>query len=491
VKKHILIIGAGVAGLTAGIYAKRSGFDVTLVEQHSISGGMCTAWRRKGYLFDGAMHWLTGSSPKTEMYQVWRDLGAISDEVPLFHHEPFRSVEWDGETINLYRDIDKTAEHLSSVSPEDAPQIRQLVKDVRALSNLQMPIFDIKGVKAKNPKSMSLGFLFKLLPTMPTMKRLDKITCHEYATGFTHSGIQRLLHVVPGNFSATSSIVTLATLNAGDGGYPEGGALAMANRMEKTFTDLGGNLRLNTKVKRVKMKDGVATGVTLADDTVLDADAVIIAQETIAALKHLFDIPPQDTWLKELSANAKTQTCTFISIGVRTKLPKTFLPEWKLDTPITYAGETVETLSFHSYAEYADYAPEGGTALTTAFLHDTYDFWKQAKDEGRYQEEKKALAEQISHALCEKYPQAAGKIEVIDVATPLTYERYTGAYHGAWMTEVGPKDKMARYPGTVEGVRGLYFAGHRLMAPGGLPAAAVSGRQAAQLVCKQFDHEFC
>ena len=150
-KTHVIIIGAGVAGLTAGIYAKRSGFDVTLIEQHSISGGMCTAWRRKGYFFEGAMHWLTGSSPKTQMYQIWRDTGAVSDDVPGFMHQPFRSAEWNGQVVHLYRDIDKTAKHLISASPEDEKRIRQLVKEVKALSRVQMPVFDVKGVN--DPKS--------------------------------------------------------------------------------------------------------------------------------------------------------------------------------------------------------------------------------------------------------------------------------------------------------------------------------------------------
>ena len=69
--KKVVVVGAGIAGLSAAIYAKRSGFDVTLCEQHSIAGGMCTSWKRKGYLFEGAVHWLTGSNPKTELYQLW------------------------------------------------------------------------------------------------------------------------------------------------------------------------------------------------------------------------------------------------------------------------------------------------------------------------------------------------------------------------------------------------------------------------------------
>ena len=488
--QKVIVIGAGIAGLTAAIYAKRSGFDVTLIEQHSIVGGMCTSWKRKGYLFEGAMHWLTGSKPDTELHQIWRDTGALDKTVPVHLHDPFCSAEWEGQILHLYRDIDKTAAELCAISPADAPHIRQLAKEVKKLSKMQMPVFDVKGVKAKNPKSMSLGFLLNMLPAMPVMRRLGKLTCADYLKRFAHPGIRMLLDVVPETYSASNLLFTLATLHTGDGGHPEGGSLPMVGRMEKVFTDLGGNLLLNTQVQKVNMEKGAVTGVTLADQT-LEADAVIVTQETMAALSQLFDMPPSDPWLKTLSENTKSTVCTFVSLGIRAEFPGSTLPTWKLDPPITYAGKTINQLGFYLHAG-APYAPEGCATLTTALLGDTYDFWKEAKDEGRYKAEKAALAEQISHALCEKYPQVAGKIEVIDVATPLTYERYTGAYHGSWMTTIGPGDNMRpNYPGTVEGVQGLYFAGHRLMPPGGLPAAAASGRTAAQLVCRQFDVMFC
>jgi phytoene dehydrogenase-like protein len=123
-------------------------------------------------------------------------------------------------------------------------------------------------------------------------------------------------------------------------------------------------------------------------------------------------------------------------------------------------------------------------------MGDTYNFWKRVKDEGRYDEEKRKLAEQISSAFCRKYTQAKGKIEVIDIATPLTYERYTGAYHGSWMTVQGPGDRMQNYPGFVKDVKGLYFSGHRITPSGGLPSALTVGRLAAQMVCRQFNTVF-
>lgn len=487
-KKKIIVIGAGIAGLSAAIYAQRSGFDVTLIEQHSIVGGMCTSWKRKGYLFEGAVHWLTGSSPAIAGYhQMWKDVGALGDGVPVFTYEPFRSVEWEGQTIHIYRNIDKTAEQLRKISPQDTPLIDRLVKDIKTASKMPIPVTDVKGVKTENPQRMEPGMMLKMLPVLPVLSKYSKMNIGQYVNQYTHPGLRRLFQIVPDEQTAISLLMTLLTLHVGDGGYPEGGSIGMVQRMSKTFTDMGGKLVLNTKVQKVNIQNGVVTGVALETGH-LNGDAVIVTQETIAALDKLFDTPPQDAWLKTLRETTRPAVCTFVSIGVRVELPDVTLPVWELPTPITYAGQTVTELGFNSYRRYA---PKGGTALTAILNSDTYDFWKQAKDEGRYKQEKQALADQICHALCQKYPQAEGKIEVIDVATPLTYERYTGAAHGSWMGDMRPGDKFGvTYPGFCEDIKGLYFSGHRIAPPGGLPAALQTGRTAAQLVCRQFDVVF-
>jgi phytoene dehydrogenase-like protein len=486
--KQVIVIGGGVAGLSAAIYARRSGFDVTLCEQHSIVGGMCTSWRRKGYLFEGAIHWLTGSSPKTQVYQMWKETGALGDNVKVYLHDVFRSIEWEGKILNLYRSIDKTAEHLLELSPADKQEIRRLVKMVKLFTRMQMPVMDIKGVKVKNPMRMTLGSMFKMMPALPIFAKMNKLVCNDYFKKFKHPGIRKLLNFIPEGYSASAVIFTLATLETGDGGYPEGGSLAMTERMAQTYKNMGGKLLLNTKVNKVIIENGTVTGVKLENEN-LSADAVIITQETIAALDKLFDTPPNDVWLKKLRQTTKPAVCTFISMGVRARLPEV-IPEWQLDEPIKYADKKITEIGFVNYAGYVGYAPKGCTALTTAFMGDTYDFWKKAKEEGRYDKEKRELAEQISRAFCWKYTQAEGNIEVIDIATPLTYERYTGAHHGSWMTIQGPGDKMGNYPGIVQNVRGLYFSGYRIIPPGGHPSALAAGRMAAQMVCRQFNIMF-
>ena len=88
--KSIIIIGAGIAGLSAGIYARRNGYDATIYELHYLPGGMCTAWRRKGYTFEGCLHYvqLVGSSPEHAFYDLWQELGIMPD-TEIIHHEVF------------------------------------------------------------------------------------------------------------------------------------------------------------------------------------------------------------------------------------------------------------------------------------------------------------------------------------------------------------------------------------------------------------------
>jgi phytoene dehydrogenase-like protein len=376
---------------------------------------------------------------------------------------------------------------LLEISPEDAKAINQLVKDVRALGAVSMPITDIKGVKAQNPKKMGIGKLLKMFPAFPTMGKISKMSCGEYASQFKHPALRKVLDFISSDYSATALVFTLSTLATGDGGYPEGGSLGMTQRMADTFKTLGGKLVPGTKVKRVIVENGIATGVEL-ENTTLCADAVIITQETIAAVDQLFTTPPKEEWLIKLRRDAKSCVCTFIGVGVREKITET--PTFNLPEPIVCGGISYSTLGFNNYFGYKGYAPEGGTALTTVFMDDTYDFWKKARDEGRYEAEKQALAEQISRAVCAKYPQAEGKIEVIDIATPLTYERYTGAYRGSWMGVMNKGDKQVQYPGFLDSVKNVYFAGHRMTSLGGLPVALVSGRTAAQLVCRQCNVTF-
>lgn len=191
------------------------------------------------------MHWLTGSSNESQIYKVWTNVGALGDDVSVYKRDPFITYLDDGQNVCLYRDVDKLEKHLLSISPADKKEIKILCKDIKKFSAISMPIMDIKGVtvKYKDKQKGSLSKLFKMLTAIPRMISLNNISTGEYAERFKHKAISELLKSeVPVDYDATSLIFTLATLAVGDGGYPDGGSLSMAQRMAKNFERLGGKI---------------------------------------------------------------------------------------------------------------------------------------------------------------------------------------------------------------------------------------------------------
>jgi len=488
--KKVIIIGGGIAGLSAGVYAQKCGFDVTILESHSIAGGNCTSWRRKGYLFEGGMHWLTGSKKDDDVNKMWRHVGALDDSVEILYPEPFIEYNHQGTPFRLFRNVDTTEKYLISLAPEDEKEIRKLCNNIRKVKNLAMPISDIRGVKVTKKQRIHVSMLFTGLAALLLIRSLYKVSREAYVNRFSNEGIRELIRAHTNKKSGIMPLVfTFGTLTRGDGGFPIGGSLPFVKRITETFTNLGGKILLNTRADRVVIEDGRAVGVVSGAEY-MPSDAVIVTADTMA-IDYLFNAPLKADWLDEMRKVTEPTMNVFVSLGVEADLknyPKTYV--FKLGKPIILASQTYEFLSVNNYAQDPAYSPAGKTALTISLPGDTYDFWKKAKEENRYAEEKQKLAEVVIAALAAQIPEIEGKVEVCDVATPLTYERYCGNWKGSWMTEMTASMKMQTYPAAIKGLAGLYFAGHRMMPPGGLPVALMSGRTAVQYLCRDTDTIF-
>ncbi|SCZ07692.1 phytoene desaturase family protein [Alkaliphilus peptidifermentans] len=483
--KKVIVVGAGIAGMSAGIYALQSGFDVTILEQHTIPGGNCTSWRRKGYLFEGALHWLTGSSKKTHLNHVWRNVGALNDNTKIHLKDSLYTCYYHGQEVCFYRDPDKLRHHLLAVSPEDAKEIKSLYKDIKRFMNFKVPVIDIKGVKVNQKSKMSPLELMKMIRILPKIIAFNKISVEDYSQKFKHPAIRELLlNIVGETLTASALFFTLGCLAAGDGGYVEGGSLVMTENMAKRFKGLGGEIMYSSPVEKVIVVKDEVVGVLVNGKEII-SDAVIVTADTLTSTQKLFETPLKEPWMEEMRKNVKFMANTFVSIGVECDLSD--LPEgmiFPLQKPFTFAGEDFRTLSLHNYASYKGYAPIGCSALTTIFMGDTYEYWKAKRNSGEYELEKEKLAKSVVHLLEDKLPQTKGKVKVIDIATPLTYERYCGTMHGSWMTLMEKEDKMVTYPSISQYIKNLYFAGQRLQTPGGLPVAVDTGRKAVQHLCK-------
>lgn len=354
-----------------------------------------------------------------------------------------------------------------------------------------MPIIDVKGVKVKNKSSIPVSMLFKMLPSMPHISFYAKQSVEEYSKRFKSPLLQLLFqNIIGSDFAASGMVLTLATLASGDGGYPEGGSLGMAVRMAKYFEKLGGTVKYGCKVDKVLVQDGIARGI-IVNGSQVQSDSVIVTEDTLVAIDKLFDSPIHEQWAENMRKNTKPILDTFICTGIKADL--SHLPErleFIPDKPLMCGGVSQPVIGICNYAGYTGYAPQGCSTVTSIIMGNSYNYWKSCKENGTYYNEKQKLAEAFIDILAKKYPETAGKVEVWDVATPLTYERYLGSYKGSWMSKMNKGESYTSYPVKPENIQNVYFASQRLKSPGGLPTAVTSGRNAVQYLCKDTNTVF-
>ena len=239
-REKVVVIGGGIAGLSAGIYALRAGFDAEIYEKNAIPGGECIGWNRKGYHIDNCIHWLTGTKKGTELYDVWKEVGALSDDTEYAKIDAFYTAITNGKRATLWNDLDRTERELIAISPEDEEEIRKFIKFVEYSKQCQIPAkkpMEMWGVK----DYINVGKTMADFPKV--MKEFGKISLEEYSMRFKSPVLQKLMcDYLPKEYAAYAFFVSYATMADGNGMIPMGASLQMSLRMEKRFKDLGGKV---------------------------------------------------------------------------------------------------------------------------------------------------------------------------------------------------------------------------------------------------------
>jgi phytoene dehydrogenase-like protein len=176
-KKSIIIIGAGLAGLSTGYYSQVNGYKTQIFEMQNKPGGVCVSWKRNGYSFDYAVHNIFGFSSeptKTVENQLWRELGAFGDS-GVYTFEEFVQVEDNGKTFTAYGDVDRLERHLKELAPNDAKLIEEFTGTIRKLRGQ-----DIFGAMFGG-----WGAKLKMLPFMNTLMKYGKMSLKDFAEKFS------------------------------------------------------------------------------------------------------------------------------------------------------------------------------------------------------------------------------------------------------------------------------------------------------------------
>ena len=138
-KRKIVIIGAGIAGLCAAVYARKCGYEVEVLEQHDSAGGLATSWRRGDYTFETCLHWLVGSNPNGTLHAQWQEVFDIGKLTFVNPEEYVRLETEHGESLSIYTNVDRMEAEFLKVAPQDAGEIRRLASAVRRLAKFRMP----------------------------------------------------------------------------------------------------------------------------------------------------------------------------------------------------------------------------------------------------------------------------------------------------------------------------------------------------------------
>lgn len=491
--KSVLIIGAGISGLAAGCYAQMNGYDSMIFEMHDKPGGLCTSWKRKGYTFDGCIHYLTGTSPNSGYYKIWQELGAIQGRKIVNHSEFLRVEGPAGKKLILYADIVRLEQHLKELAPEDEELITDFIRIIRKMSKFNPPVDKASEVRGKFERWMHL---LKALPLISSLKKYGKMTIGEFASLFKNQFLREtfpLLFFGLNDFPVMALMGFIGYFSIGNCGYPIKGSLSFARSMEQRYINLGGRVHYRSRVEKVITENDHAVGVVLADGTEHRGDYIISAADgrwTIFDLlgKRYVD----ETILGYYNDLPVYPPCVYITLGIDKDLSA--FPHgvyYRLDEPFILAEVPQHWLGIQHYGYDNTLAPKGKTIVNVMMLTE-YEYWKLLyTDQSSYKDEKQRLANRVISELEKRYGVIRQQIEVIDVATPMTYERYTGTWQGSfmgWKPDVDvPRTIKSK---TLPGLKGFYMAGQWVEYTGGIPAAAKSGRDVVQIMCKADNKAF-
>lgn len=482
--KKVIIVGGGIAGMTAGILLQKAGFQTEIFEKNAVPGGQCTGWKREGYFIDNCIHWLTGTREGSALHELWKEIGALGDNVEVHEKEMFFSSRLNGETLTFWRDKERTRQEMLELSPEDEKEINKLMDYVELAETMTVPVE--KPFDAMNLFDfMKLGMSMKSMGKV--MKEYGKMDIRELAMRFRHPLIQRAItDYMPEGYQAYAFLVSYGTVTGGNGDIPKGGSLAMALRIAAKYKENGGIVHTNTPVAKIVLKGKRAEGILLQDGTKVSADYVVCACDTDFTFGVLLPKQYMPKGLKKMYEERKAYPVSSgfqIAFAVDGVFPEITGTRVFSCEEIGVGSKTVQAMSIQSYDYEPEFAPEGKMILQSNFSQneEDYTYWERLySDKTEYRKRKNEIAQQAMERVIEEYPFLDGKIRVIDVWSPMTYTRYCNSYKGAYMSFVTTKQaKSITVPGAIKGLDNVLLASQWLMGPGGLPTAAAMGKFAA------------
>ncbi len=525
----VLIVGAGMAGLTAAAYLAKAGLKVLLCEKERRTGGLVNSFEHKGFVFDAGIRATENSGTLLPMLM---QLGIKVDFLP---NPVSIGIGKDVVTVSSKDSLADYQALLERQFPENKSDIRAIIQEIDrvmgyldVLYGIDNPLFlNLKGNPGYVFKTI-LPWLLKYQLTMPKIAKL-KQPLDEYLPRFTAN--QALVDIIAQHFfQKTPAFFALSYFSIYlDYQYPKGGTGALPQAIERFVLDNGGEILKQTEIsgvdparkqasdsaghvyryrKLVWAADMNALYRIIDTNSLTDSAAVRNIQAHRQALTGktggdsvftLYLTVDQDP-----SHFAEISTGHFFYTPSTAGLSHAGLAELASSGPDGFTSDKAQIagwlkrhLGLNTFEisipalRDAALAPAGRTGLIVSLLFD-YRLTMYIRQMGWYDEFRRLMSDRIVEVLDSSiYPSLKSTVADSFTSTPLTIERIAGSFQGAitgwaYTNDFIPAEsrmpKIAR--SVLTPIPDTLQAGQWTFSPSGLPVSILTGKLAADRVVK-------
>lgn len=469
--RQVLIIGAGMAGLTTAAYLARAGMKVDVYEQHIVPGGYISSFAREGFTFPAGPTSITSNGI---VFPILEELGLAGKR--RFLHVGHQ-ISWGQHDVPL-RNARQVRDDLAQHFPSQREALKRYFRwvEVGGAGFRQMVesgmmfgrgvFLSLLKVLRRHP-----GFSWAALAARGQTNRSLHRRC------FSDPALRQMLDELAYPVMSAQNTLGMWTSYFDDTWVPAGGMQAFANTFVRFIRQHGGEMHLARPVARVRLEERRAVGVTLSDGAQVPADFVVSAADlrhTCLDLLGREHVPATTLAKLERARPAEPVFAVFLGLRGSPELDAAFGRFHEPHVIFTCADGRVIQLVWLSKGDPA-IAPDGHHALWVGRL-EPYEEWNALKgDEPAYRARKAAVAEELITRAEEFLPGLRAHVVVQEAASPLTYERYTRNWQGAtagwnWNPDDAPRFNLARdLP-----IQNFYAVGHYVFNPGGVPTAMIT-----------------
>ncbi len=480
--KNIVVIGAGVGGLSAGILLSALKFQVTVVDKNPLPGGLMNSYRRAGIDCPVGVHYVGALGPLEPLGKMFRVLGINVDE--LFYRMGKEGVIdrylFDDFTFDLPEGIDEYERRLKSACPSDAQALDVMMNNLKTIASRMMnPLFllDQGDPFANMDYFRPMGDLLDELQASPRLRAILAVPCQLIGVELNDCPVIFHHMVVAGYLFSSWRL-------------KEGGA-HLTDVFVSRFRQLGGTLVLKKAVTKIRVEKKSVTGVDLSTGEQLKADGVVAAIHP----KVLLDLLEQGNLRPALEERIRTLGETEGVIAVQAAVDAAAHPDLAYNIYRLHA----DAHGFIRDGVFYQIRPgnrrgENLLSIITRSLYRDWQPWENTETGRRgaaYEEKKSALARELL-AGAESVFGPLKNARILDVFTPLTLRDYVNCPEGSCygvLRSAGQLLKIATLNNIP--IDGLCLAGQNALAPGVLGSVLGSFGAVRQILGRErFAGEF-